>query len=297
MIKRIHSISMAVTEQQFTQIFEYYTHIGGFQALERSSGTSHAALEALFDVEALAYTTVGLAVKTAHLELTMFAFPDASSVVAMPVIGPGITHICYQSPATQPAYDRFKGGATHLISRGEHPIDLARAGITYAYARDPAGNIFEMEQLDLPPYPESLWMGHVALVTHDIEHLTTFYSETLLGQPQLPAHFRFANNPRLDDVVDIDGIDLIGAWIREFTPHLEFWQYITPPTPTRLNNHVPRQGYYSINFEVDDVQSEYDRLRRQGVRFAAPPQACAGVVQTYGFDPDGNAFQLRQAST
>ena len=299
MITGIHSIGIAVQTGQLEQIAAYYTQRGDFATLGHSSGTDHEGLAALFGVPCLSYASMWLDVKTTLLELTQFAFDEAFAPPGeMPVIGPGLTHVCYQSPASQPAYERFKGGETRLISRGDRPIDLARAGITYAYARDPAGNIFEMEQLTMPLRPEALWMGHIALVTYDIERLTRFYSQTLLGQDNAPACYRFGDNPRLDDVADVENVSLIGAWIRAFPLQLEFWQYLNPPTPVPPPGQpVPRQGYYTINFEVDDVHADYERLQAQGVRFAASPRIYPNVTQVYGFDPDGNAFQLRQSFT
>ncbi len=53
-----------------------------------------------------------------------------------------------------------------------------------------------------------------------------------------------------------------------------------------------------VNLGVDDIEYEYQRLRRSGVVFMRPPEQehWGGWVATFS-DPDGNGLQLLQLAT
>ncbi|MFD9394595.1 VOC family protein [Streptomyces sp. NPDC060000] len=53
-------------------------------------------------------------------------------------------------------------------------------------------------------------------------------------------------------------------------------------------------GLPCIVFSVDDIQAEYERLRRLGVRFTHPPQDQGPVVAAVLDDTVGNLVQLVQ---
>jgi len=50
-----------------------------------------------------------------------------------------------------------------------------------------------------------------------------------------------------------------------------------------------------VNFQVEDCQAEYDRLRQRGVEFLrAPSKEGDGLIIATLLDPDGNVLQLFQ---
>ena len=54
-------------------------------------------------------------------------------------------------------------------------------------------------------------------------------------------------------------------------------------------------GPTGITFLTDDIQSEYERMRSQGVRFLYPPRKMDWGEWLCAFlDPDGNEFDLKQ---
>jgi catechol-2,3-dioxygenase len=57
--------------------------------------------------------------------------------------------------------------------------------------------LYELEQLDKPPFADSVWMGHVALVTPDIDRLVEFYTK-LLGVKPHNRIDNIRNSPKLD---------------------------------------------------------------------------------------------------
>ena len=49
-----------------------------------------------------------------------------------------------------------------------------------------------------------------------------------------------------------------------------------------------------VDFQVDDCQAEYERLRKQGVEFIREPSQDEGFIVATLLDPDGNVLQLFQ---
>ena len=85
---------------------------------------------------------------------------DATEV---PVEGPGVTHLCLQSPAKNVLFDKFIKHKAKSVSTGNPPIDLNEAGVCYGYVRDADNIMFEIEQLDKPCFKSPVWIAHIAL--------------------------------------------------------------------------------------------------------------------------------------
>ena len=241
------------------------------------------------------------------LELTQFEGNQDVPVSNMPPEGPGMTHTCFQSPDYDSGWDKFVAMGIDPLSRNDQPIDLGGYGITYGYAYDPDGNMIELEQLDgklleRAGYGGSgqdldgnLWMSQVGLATHDIVGLMEFYQMVLGFKPYRYAHV--TDNPRLDDIVDIDNVDLIGGWFKlnQASKVIEIWQYVSPQTAEFTGQRAVTALGYSFSIEVTDIQAEYRRLTSLGVDFVSEPVELDGFWQVYSRDLDGNIFSLRQA--
>ncbi len=241
------------------------------------------------------------------LELIEFASNRGVSRERMAAKGPGMTHTCYQSPIEEPGWNKFiDAGATPLTWGGE-PVDLGGYGVTYGYAHDPEGNMMELEQLDgeilkHSGYDETwkargdvLWMTQVALVTHDLDRLMTFYQAVLGIEPYRKSEVR--DNPRADRIVGYDNSHVLAGWFRlnEYSKVLELWQYVNPVTEaSNVERKVSDLGY-SFALEVTDIQAEFQRLRALDVHCVSEPVQLGAFTQFYAFDVDGNPFSLRQA--
>jgi predicted enzyme related to lactoylglutathione lyase len=59
---------------------------------------------------------------------------------------------------------------------------------------------------------------------------------------------------------------------------------------------VREQGIPVTSFAVDDLEAEYERLVRLGVRFTQPPTSMGPVVTAVFDDTCGNLIQLAQAT-
>lgn len=212
-----------------------------------------------------------------------------------PVIGPGYTHICFQSPARNPAVKRFMAAGLENISRfgRDDGVDLGGYGVRYAYGRDPDGIMIENESLDRPKRDEAAWITHIANAVHDRDAMLAFY-ERLIGRP---AHrtIEQENRPRLDDVAGLDGLSIRGGWVNVGNMEIEVWQYVRPQTPAPAGDRkLDEIGYTAFALEVADLEIERARLTGLGIRLAGRPVEMGGWRMQYGYDPEGNLFAVQQ---
>lgn len=228
-----------------------------------------------------------------YLKLVDFDPSDMTRGAPRPISGPGYTHICFKSPATDPAFPKFAAVGIDPISRGDAPVDLFGAGTEYFYGNDLDGTMIEIEIDQRPRRDDAYWIGHVANVTPDIDRMVAFY-ETLLGYP-VRRRGALSDNARADDIADIDDLKMQGAWFATKNIELEFWQFERPETPARtMPAKLDSIGYSAIAFEVTDLVAEINRLTEAGVVFANEPKTENGWKSVFAYDPDGTLFALEQ---
>lgn len=223
------------------------------------------------------------------------------------VIGPGYTHICFQSPSTAPKYESFKAIGLDMLSRGDGPVDLGGYGVTYAYGFDPDGIMIEMEQLTpavIAAHGElgrkrsehAAWPTHIANVPGDKAVMVDFYTKVLGYGPrrEMPPTSRST----FDDVVDIDDIEISASWFEAGNFELEFWHYDRPRTPlTYTTRMLDEIGYNSVVFEVTDLAGTIARLEGEGVNFVGETFELNGWKVRYARDPEGNLLAFQQRTT
>ena len=301
----INHIGLSVQDLDAT--LDFYLTATNFKLVKREVVANNNDADRLFGRKGVAYERAVLEAPNMLFELTEFSHNRETPMRVMPVYGPGMTHTCFQSPAHLSGYDKFKQAGARMLSRGDEPVDLLGQGVTYAYAYDPEGNMLELEQLDFsvlggdPRKPEwvdaglDMWMTQVALVTHDIERLTTYYSEILGFNPYRAADI--SNRLPFDDATDIDDVSLKVVFFRmaQRTKSMEFWQYVNPETPQIQGDRDSTALGYSYSIEVGDIQAEYARMTDLGVKFVSEPVLIGDFWQVYANDIDGNVFALRQA--
>lgn len=210
-----------------------------------------------------------------------------------PVIGPGYTHMCFQSPATAPAEPKFRQAGLEMVSRGDKPVDIGGYGVVYSYGRDPDGIMIENEVLAAPKRNDPVWVSHIATVTPDRDAMLGFYSQLLGYKPWRTIEQE--NRKPLDDIAGIDNLAIKGGWFGVGNMEIEVWQYARPQTPRRqAPARLDAIGYSAIGFEVDDLKAEQARLQGMGVALAGKPVRIGGWSVQYAYDPDGNLFSVQQ---
>ena len=175
----------------------------------------------------------------------------------MPVQGPGITHICYQSSAKNSIYKQAKINGATVVSRGTTPVNRGY-GIQYAYIRDANNIMFETEQFDKVPFSEAMWIGHVALVSPNMDKIIDFYAKLLGRKPQNRLD-KIKSSTKLDDIANIDSLKLNAAWFKTPNMLLEIWQFDNPPTTPPLQRSP--LGQYVPSFSKIGIKKSLLKLK------------------------------------
>jgi catechol 2,3-dioxygenase-like lactoylglutathione lyase family enzyme len=121
---------------------------------------------------------------------------------AMPVQGPGITHICFQAPKARPIAGKFVEQGATWQTTSKAMVDMRGVGFMYGYLRDPDGLMLEIEHAPDPKFDVDYWMGHVAMATPNMTRTIDFY-EKVMGYD----HYRRVDNlggPTFSDVAGAD---------------------------------------------------------------------------------------------
>ena len=301
----LNHIGLSVKDLDKTLAF--YQEATNFELVSRQSVAQNSDADLLFGHANIAYEIAVLKAPNMLLELIEFEHNKNAAISPMPAKGPGMTHTCYQSPSSNPGWDRFvNAGATPLTWGGE-PVDLGGYGVTYGYAYDPEGNMMELEQLDGEILSRSgydttwkdlgvdMWMSQVALVTHDIERFMNFYYSVLGFQPFRRAELR--DNVKADQIVAYEDSHVLAGWFKmnDAPKVIEIWQYVNPVTPEFEGVRDVTDLGYTFSLEVADIQKEYERLKELGLEFVGEPVRLGEFWQVYTHDVDGNVFSLRQA--
>lgn len=232
---------------------------------------------------------------TGIIQLMDFEPGKAAAPNPRPVIGPGYTHICFQSPSKDPAILRFMAAGLSVISRFGKPdgVDIGGYGVRYAYGRDPDGIMIENESLDAPKRSEAAWITHIANTVHDRDVMVAFY-EKLLGRK---AHrlLEQDGNPRLADVAGVDNLSIKGGWFDVGNMEIEVWEYARPKTPAPSSKRkLDEIGYNAFSLEVADLKAQRARLAKLGINLTGKPVEMGGWKVQYGYDPEGNLFSLQE---
>jgi len=283
----IHHIGMSVSDLKAS--VDFYSHALGISAEHLIATQQDNGVSAYGASSNSALMTF----PNGYLKLSEYDRSDLPSTAVVPVKGPGITHVCYQSPTQENIYQRLMDLGATPVSRGKEPVHLLGQGVYYAYARDRDGIMYETEHLDRSPFEGPIWFSHVALVSPNLDRLVEFYGLLLNAEPSRRTNR--ASGPTFDEVADYDDVMIRAAWFDVGNMILEMWQFVNPVTPE------PKQppafealGYNKVAFEVSDLEKEVERLSEQGIEFLAPLGSSEDGLEACLRDPDGNLVSLIQ---
>lgn len=283
----IHHIGMSVSDLRAS--LEFYTRALGISAEQLMPSQNDNGVSACGSSS----KSARLAFPNGYLKVSEYDRSHLPSATVVPVMGPGITHVCYQSPTQENIYQRLMDSGATPVSRGTEPVHLLGQGVYYAYARDRDGIMYETEHLDRSPFEGPIWFSHVALVSPDLDRLVEFYGLLLNAEPNRRTNR--ASGPAFDEVADYDDVMIRAAWFDIGNMILEMWQFVNPVTPeVKQNQAFEALGYNKVAFEVSDLEKEVERLSDQGIEFLAPLAMSDDGLEVCLRDPDGNLISLIQ---
>jgi predicted enzyme related to lactoylglutathione lyase len=73
--------------------------------------------------------------------------------------------------------------------------------------------------------------------------------------------------------------------------------FVTLGTHSKVKGKNPDPARHMVGLEVDDVQTEFERLKAKGVVFIEEPNEQGGIWVATFLDPEGNYIQLLQFPT
>ncbi len=140
---------------------------------------------------------------------------------------------------------------------------------------------------------------HTCITVSDLERSIEFYRD-FLGLELLFTEESERSQDDRSRALGIAGAKVKLAILRAADARVELIEYITAagrPYDRRVND----VGAMHIAFQVEDIDSVYQRMVDHGVRFTAPPATIpagpmAGWRWTYFFDPDGVSLEIIQTA-
>jgi catechol 2,3-dioxygenase-like lactoylglutathione lyase family enzyme len=294
-VKQLHHTAMTVSDIDATVAF--YSKAVPYKVVKRFRVKGSAFPARLLARKHAEVEVAWVEMPTGIIQLMDFEPGKPAAPNPRPVIGPGYTHICFQSHSRDPAILRFKSAGLSVISRFGKPdgVDIGGYGVRYAYGRDPDGIMIENESLDAPKRDEPAWITHIANTVHDRDAMLAFYTKLLGRGPH--RMIEQEGRPRLDDVAAIDNLKIKGGWISVGNMEIEVWEYVRPNTPAPIGKRkLDEIGYNAFALEVADLKAEQARLRKLGIRLAGPAIKMDGWRTQYAYDPEGNLFAVTEAA-
>jgi len=140
-----------------------------------------------------------------------------------------------------------------------------------------------------------LRLEHTALSVANLDRSIAFYKD-LLGLEMIDI-IECPPESALGKVVGLSGCSARIAKLRSGQFILELFEYFTPRgTPIRPDATQADHGLIHLGFESEDIHADYERPKRNGVRFYGEPiEYRPKVWNVYFFGPDGETCELRQS--
>jgi catechol 2,3-dioxygenase-like lactoylglutathione lyase family enzyme len=141
---------------------------------------------------------------------------------------------------------------------------------------------------------------HIGITVSDIEAGIDFFRLLLQLEPELRIHRK--DTPFLDEIVGYPDVEQKIAFFTVPDDFIvELIEYVNP-APSRVDMETSVIGSSHLCIEVDDIETEFARLRDAGVPFratrpvATPDGDLAGQKWAYLRSPDGITVELVQTT-
>jgi catechol 2,3-dioxygenase-like lactoylglutathione lyase family enzyme len=135
--------------------------------------------------------------------------------------------------------------------------------------------------------------NHVGISVADLDRSSAFY-RNVFGM-KLVARGQFEGE-QYRQILALQGATGNVALLKIANLQIELFEFLFPsPKPGDASRPVCDHGITHFCIEVDDIESEYSRMKNAGVTFHCAPMTFFGTTKaTYGRDPDGNVFEMME---
>ncbi len=143
MIRGVHHISLSTTD--IDRLLGFYSGLLGLEV--RQAATAEETDETFQNIVGLknaAYRAAWLSAGNVEIEIFQYLSPIGQPVTVSPACDAGIRHICFEVRGIAGEYARLKAAGVPFFSEPQH---VPEAGVTTCYARDPDGNIVELQEV------------------------------------------------------------------------------------------------------------------------------------------------------
>lgn len=138
-------------------------------------------------------------------------------------------------------------------------------------------------------------IDHVALSVADLERSLAFYRD-IIGFEVIRI-LECGPEMRLGDVNGMPDCTARIAHLQLGDSMLELFEYQNPPGKEIPPDHKQADhGFTHLGFTSTDARADYERLKKQGIRFFSEPiEFRPGVWIFYFYGPDGEVCELRES--
>jgi len=141
--------------------------------------------------------------------------------------------------------------------------------------------------------------NHIGITVSEMGSSIAFYEALGFATGEV-RDLRIVDQEWMGRIVGFAPADIVVSVMTMGQTNIELIEYLEPKGGTTCPTDVNDVGSAHLGLEVADVAAEHARLSELGVRFRNPPLTIpadvpgfGGVEVVYGYDPDGNTFEMQ----
>jgi catechol 2,3-dioxygenase-like lactoylglutathione lyase family enzyme len=143
MINGVHHVSIATTDLE--RMLGFYRDLLGFEVREAwKVEETDETFQTIVGLKDAAFHAAWLRAGNVEIEIFHYLYPKGRPVTPSPACDAGIRHICFDISDLADEYKRLKAAGVEFFSEPQH---VPEARVTTCYARDPDGNIVELQEV------------------------------------------------------------------------------------------------------------------------------------------------------
>jgi catechol 2,3-dioxygenase-like lactoylglutathione lyase family enzyme len=137
-----------------------------------------------------------------------------------------------------------------------------------------------------------LGFHHAAISTPDLDRCVSFYKD-IVGCEEAWSFEWPAGTPEADEMTGLTNSAARAVMLKLGETYLEVFAFSSPAPRHRTSTRpVCDHGITHICLLVENLHSEYEKMKSAGMMFHSPPLTQDTGYVVYGRDPDGNVIEL-----